>query len=87
MTYCKFYKFIGMRNLDDFRSAVVYARDRVNPFLFNYAFSVAMLHRKDTRHLEIPTLPEVFPDKFMDGEIFSKAREETTIVDSDEARV
>lgn len=76
-----------MRTLDDFRSAVVFARDHMNPYLFNYAFSVAMLHRRDTRHMQIPTLFEVFPDKFMDGDTFPRAKEEVTIVDNDEARV
>ncbi|KAK9503580.1 hypothetical protein O3M35_010109 [Rhynocoris fuscipes] len=71
---------MGMRSLDDFMSASVYCRDRLNPFLFNYALSVAILHRPDTKRLPIPSLCQVFPEKFMDGAIFSRAREEANIV-------
>nr|ANZ03352.1 phenol oxidase 2 [Rhodnius prolixus] len=72
--------FMGMRSLEDFISASVYCRDRLNPYLFIYALSVAILHRPDTKHLQIPSLCEVFPEKFMDGGVFSKAREESNIV-------
>lgn len=70
----------GMRNLEDFISATVYCRDRLNPYLFIYALSVAILHRPDTRNLQIPSLCEVFPEKYMDGAVFSQAREEANIV-------
>ncbi|XP_024083052.1 uncharacterized protein LOC106673564 [Cimex lectularius] len=72
--------FMGMRNLDDFISASVYCRDRVNPYLFIYALCVAILHRPDTKHLPVPSLCEVFPDKFMDGQLFAEAKEESNIV-------
>ncbi|XP_073975570.1 phenoloxidase 2-like [Rhodnius prolixus] len=72
--------FMGMRNLEDFISASVYCRDRVNPYLFIYSLSVAILHRPDTKHLPIPSLCEVFPDKYMDGALFAQAKEETNIV-------
>jgi hypothetical protein len=41
---------------------------------------VAILHRPDTKHLPIPSLSEVFPDKFIDGALFEKAKEESNIV-------
>lgn len=69
-----------MRTLDDFLSAAVYCRDKMNPYLFNYALSVAILHRPDTKNLEIPSLSEVFPEKYMDSEVFSRAKEESNIV-------
>lgn len=72
--------FIGMRTFDDFLSLAVYVRDRVNPTLFHYALSVAILHRKDTKDLEVPSLSENFPDKFMAKQVFAKAREVANVV-------
>ena len=69
-----------MRTLDDFQSLCVYCRDRLNPFLFMYTYSVALLHRPDTKNVPIPPLTEIFPEKFMDQSVFSQAREETTLV-------
>lgn len=69
----------GMRNIDDLVSMSAACRERVNPYLFNYALSVAILHRPDTRNLQVPPLLEAFPDKFVDGAIFNKARRESEI--------
>jgi tyrosinase len=65
--------FMGMRSVDDLKSCAVYARDRVNPLLFNYALSVALIHRPDTRDLDIPTVISAFPDKFVDSKVFSQS--------------
>lgn len=72
--------FLGMRNVDDLQSVAAYARDRVNPFLFNYALSVALLHRPDTQGLDLPNFMETFPEKYVDSSVFAKAREEATLV-------
>ena len=72
----------GMRNVSDLLSMCTACRDRVNPYLFNYALSVAILHRPDTRNLQVPPLFESFPDKFVDGAVFGKAREESEIFPS-----
>lgn len=69
-----------MRTYDDFLSVAVYCRDRVNPNMFIYALSVAILHRPDTKDLPVPPLTEVFPDKYMDSSIFSRAKEEANLV-------
>lgn len=69
-----------MRDVDDLQSIAVYTRDRINPYLFNYALSVALLHRPDTQDLDIPNLIQSFPDKYMDSKIFTRAREESNIV-------
>ncbi|KAL1131636.1 hypothetical protein AAG570_011249 [Ranatra chinensis] len=76
--------FMGMRSLDDFISLATYCRDRLNPYLFVYALSVAILHRPDTKNLPIPTLNEVFPEKYMDGAIFAQAKETSNIVPSNQ---
>ncbi|XP_066260110.1 phenoloxidase 1 [Euwallacea similis] len=72
--------FLGVRNVDDLLAVAVYARDRVNPLLFNYALSVALLHRADTQDLDVPSIIHSFPDKYVDSKVFSKAREDATVV-------
>lgn len=72
--------FLGMRNVDELQSMALYARDRVNPYMFNYALSVAILHRKDTQDLDLPSFIASFPDKYVDSRVLSRAREEATIV-------
>ncbi|KAF7269758.1 hypothetical protein GWI33_017214 [Rhynchophorus ferrugineus] len=72
--------FLGMRNVDDLLAVAVYARDRVNPYLFNYALSVAILHRSDTDNLDIPSIIRTFPDKYVDSKVFKEAREDANVV-------
>jgi tyrosinase len=72
--------FMGVRSINDLQSVAAYSRDRVNPQLFNYALSVALLHRPDTKNLDIPLFAGLFPDKFVDSRVFERAREEATIV-------
>ncbi|XP_023012803.2 phenoloxidase 1 [Leptinotarsa decemlineata] len=72
--------YLGMRNVDDLLSVAVYTRDRVNPYLFNYALSVALLHRPDTQDVDLPSFILAFPDKYVDSKVFAKAREEANIV-------
>lgn len=71
-----------MRNYDDLLSMAAFARDRVNSQLFVYALSVAILHRPDTKGLPIPHLFEMFPDKYIDGAVFNRAKEEAQVVES-----
>ncbi|XP_054090709.1 phenoloxidase 2-like [Zeugodacus cucurbitae] len=61
---------MGARSVDDLQSVSVYARDRVNPYLFNYAVSVALLHRPDTKGLDLPSIAHNFLDKFVDSQVF-----------------
>lgn len=75
-----FYLKTGMRSIDDLQSVAAYARDRVNPFLFNYALSVAILHRPDTKDMTLPLFVEIFPEKYVDSKVFSKIREESSVV-------
>lgn len=71
---------IGLRSVEDLQTVAVYARDRVNPFLFNYALSVAILHRPDTKGIDLPLFAQVFPEKFVDSKVFRAIREETSVV-------
>ncbi|XP_017467197.1 PREDICTED: phenoloxidase 2-like [Rhagoletis zephyria] len=72
--------FMGVRSIDDLQSVAAYAHDRVNPYLFNYALSVALLHRQDTKGLDLPSFAQNFPDKFVDSRVFRQVREEATVV-------
>ncbi|XP_053963742.1 phenoloxidase 2-like [Anastrepha ludens] len=72
--------FMGVRSIEDLQSVAVYARDRLNPYLFNYALSVALLHRADTKGMDLPSFAQNFPDKFVDSRVFRQVREEATVV-------
>ncbi|KAL4719541.1 hypothetical protein ACJJTC_013836, partial [Scirpophaga incertulas] len=37
--------FLGMRDVEDLQSVCSYCQLRINPYMFNYCLSVAMLHR------------------------------------------
>ncbi|XP_045539195.1 phenoloxidase subunit 1-like [Papilio machaon] len=72
--------FLGMRDIDDLTSILSYCQLHINPYMFNYCLSVALLHRDDTKGMNIPTLTETFPDKFMDPKVFRQARQSTNVV-------
>ncbi|XP_068145500.1 phenoloxidase 2 [Drosophila tropicalis] len=74
--------FMNMRSVEDLQSVAVYARDRVNPVLFNYALSVALLHRPDTQNLDLPAFSQMFPERFVDSQVFRQLREESFVVSS-----
>ncbi|XP_073947884.1 phenoloxidase subunit 1-like isoform X1 [Choristoneura fumiferana] len=76
--------FMNMRDVTDLQSVCSYCQLRINPYMFNYCLSVAILHRPDTKGLNIPTFAETFPDKFVDPKVFRKARETTTTVQKGE---
>lgn len=76
-----------MRNLEEFKSAAVWARANLNPTMFAYAMNVALLHREDTKGLAPPSEADVFPRKFIEGSVFSKAREEISTVEDPNNRV
>lgn len=78
--YTYLINFTATRNFDELLSLSVYCRDRINPYMFVYALSVVMLHRPDTRNLELPSHAEMFPGLYMDSSVFSRAREESVVV-------
>ncbi|KAK9869376.1 hypothetical protein WA026_003133, partial [Henosepilachna vigintioctopunctata] len=75
--------FLGVSDIDDLLAVCCFARDNVNPYMFNYCLSVCLLHRKDTRDLDIPSVIHSFPDKYVDSRVFSRAREQATLVPND----
>ncbi|KAG8238332.1 hypothetical protein J437_LFUL019370 [Ladona fulva] len=48
--------------------------------MFVYALSMAILHRPDTRDLQIPPLTEILPNKFVDATVFERAREDANVL-------
>lgn len=80
------YHCLGLRSIDDLQTVAVYARDRLNPILFNYALSVAILHRPDTKDLNLPLFAENFPEKYVDSKVFRKAREEVSVVPEEQRK-
>nr|CAD7445354.1 unnamed protein product [Timema bartmani] len=63
----------GAKDYDTFFSTAVYFRDRVNPRQFLYAFSVALLHRKDCRGLVLPPAYEITPHMFLTTDVVRRA--------------
>jgi hypothetical protein len=73
----------GARNEEELLSLAVYARHNINPLLFNYALSVALIKRADTSTLKIPPLFKVFPSKFIDTQTLAEARQKARITPSE----
>lgn len=69
-----------MVQIDEFLSLALYCRDNLNPYLFNYVYSVALLHRPDTKGVPLPPLIKIFPDKFMGGDTFVRIQERFSIL-------
>uniref|UniRef100_A0A2K6VB10 Tyrosinase copper-binding domain-containing protein n=1 Tax=Anopheles darlingi TaxID=43151 RepID=A0A2K6VB10_ANODA len=68
--------FLSQTNPNQLSAVAVYVRDRVNGPMFQYSLSVALMHRSDTRQVEIPSCLELFPDRFVNPSVFPELREE-----------
>lgn len=73
--------FMTYENPDELMSNAAFAKDRLNPYLFQYALSVATNHREDTRDIEVPSVVQTFPDQFVDPIVFNRIRQEAAIAD------
>ncbi|KAL0818191.1 hypothetical protein ABMA28_008700 [Loxostege sticticalis] len=73
--------------LQELLSTCVFCRTNLNPQLFNYCYSVALMHRRDTRNVKIPSFAETFPSKFLDSQVFSQAREMAAVVPQNIPRI
>lgn len=72
--------FDECKDLDELVAMALYVRDQVNPFLFAYAYSVTLSHRKDSENIVLPPLVEIFPSKFVTRDVLLYAREEAYVV-------
>ncbi|XP_043651448.1 phenoloxidase 3-like [Drosophila teissieri] len=79
--------FTKLLSVEDLLSVAAYARDRVNPVMFHYALSVALLHRPDTQGLDLPSFAQSFPDRFIDSQVLRSVREQSFVVEESESRV
>ncbi|XP_055605243.1 phenoloxidase 8-like [Uranotaenia lowii] len=73
--------FMDQPDAEDLLGLAAYCRSRLNPELFQYALSVAVQHRKDTRKVAIPSALHTFPEKFVDPVVITKLMEEGRAVD------
>uniref|UniRef100_A0A182MIR8 Tyrosinase copper-binding domain-containing protein n=1 Tax=Anopheles culicifacies TaxID=139723 RepID=A0A182MIR8_9DIPT len=72
--------FIDQPDADTLVDVAAYARDRLNGPLFQYALSVALLHRPDTKNVPVPSMLHLFPDQFVDPGTNPRMMEEGSIV-------
>ncbi|XP_055703868.1 phenoloxidase 1-like [Phlebotomus papatasi] len=75
--------FYNVKDVDDLLACAVYVRERVNPYLFVYCFSVALAHRHDTKDIVLPDALLAFPSKFLPKSTLSEAKELCYVVPSE----
>uniref|UniRef100_A0A2L2Y4P5 Hemocyanin subunit B n=1 Tax=Parasteatoda tepidariorum TaxID=114398 RepID=A0A2L2Y4P5_PARTP len=75
---------INAATFEEFLDLCHQCRDYVNEGLYAYAVSVAILHRKDCRGVNLPPVQEIFPDKFVPVETLFKAYKEVQLHPEDE---
>ncbi|XP_037809672.1 phenoloxidase 1-like [Lucilia sericata] len=78
--------FLDAPNVQSFASICAYTKDRVNPLLFQYCYSVAIQHRRDTRNIQIPPVAETFPANFVEPSVLQDAREEASLITNPDSR-
>lgn len=79
--------FMNAPNEEAFIALAAYTKDRVNPYLFQYSFAVAVQHREDTKNIPIKPIAETFPQNFVEPSVFKEARAEAELVPSTGDRV
>ncbi|XP_053683757.1 phenoloxidase 8-like [Sabethes cyaneus] len=72
--------FLRQPDISTLMGVAAYCRDRLNFYLFQYAFSVAVQHREDTKNVNLTSILELFPDQFVDPAVLPKLREEGKVV-------
>lgn len=65
--------FDAAKDFDTFYKTAAWARVHVNEGQFIYAFSVAVVHRPDTKYMRLPTPDELCPHLFFDTEVIREA--------------
>lgn len=68
-----FHVFYYAVDWDTFYQSVVWARFHINESMFAYALTVALIHRTDTRGLELPAPYEMYPYHFFNTEVIQQA--------------
>jgi hypothetical protein len=68
-----FHVFYYAKDWDTFYQSMVWASYHVNPGMFVYALSVAVIHRPDMAGMELPAPYEIYPYYFFNTEVIHKA--------------
>lgn len=66
--------FYYAKDFEVFKKSILWAKFNVNPQLFVYAVSVAVLHRRDLVGVSLPAIYEIYPHYFFSGDIIQKAQ-------------
>lgn len=69
-----FYLFYYAKDWETFEKTFVWARFHFNEGQFVYAFSAAVLHRKDAAGIVLPAIYEIYPYYFFDTHVVQKAQ-------------
>ena len=76
-----------MPSVEQLMAYAAYVRDIVNPSLFAYALSCALLHRSDTKNLKLPTVAQIFPKIFLTSEAVAEAQQRANVLKNPNDRV
>lgn len=68
--------FMKARDAQDLMQLAARVRSKVNEGLYSYALCFTIVHRKDLRGMRIPSLVEMFPNKFVPLEQLNEAQVE-----------
>lgn len=72
--------FLDAPDLSTFAALAAYVKERINPVMFQYCYTVAVEHRPDTRDVNIPPIAEQFPNQFVEPSVLNDARAEGTLI-------
>lgn len=76
--------FMASKEAGELMALGMFVKDRTNPYLFQYAYQVALLHHPDAKGLPLPSVVEQFPEQFIDPVTFPLLMEENMVVDPSE---
>ncbi|XP_046991407.1 hexamerin-like [Schistocerca americana] len=65
--------FYYAKDFDTFYKTAVWAKEHLNQGLFVYSYTVAVLHREDTKYVTLPAPYEIYPQLFVNAEVIQKA--------------
>ncbi|KAJ8680418.1 hypothetical protein QAD02_016205 [Eretmocerus hayati] len=71
-TRAVFRLFYYAKDFDTFYKTALFCRNRLNHGLFTYAFTLAVIHRPDTKYIRIPAMYELGPYLFYNTELLEK---------------
>lgn len=73
---------MGTKDVGEMMAMGAFVKDRANPYLFQYAYQVTMLHHPITKGMKPPSIVEQFPEQFIDPLTFVLLQEEYSVVDN-----